>query len=141
MPFLQQLAHVNPNLALLLATAGMCLILLELNRPGLILPGSTGLLLTLLAVAALLHHPLSPRALILLLVVGIILALNLYRRLPLSVLCAATLALILGLRFLLPSSQKPISLQTAVFCGSLIGSLAALLSRVALRARRAKAIH
>jgi membrane-bound ClpP family serine protease len=135
------MAHLTPDSALLTATAGVCLIYLELNRPGLILPGSLGLLLTLLATAALLHHALTLWALVLLAASVLVLTLNLYRFLPLWLLLAAIVALTTSLRFLVAPAEAPIHTIPALISGVLVGVLSATLSRIALRARRAKAIH
>ena len=55
-------ATLSPNHAIVIATFGLCLIFLEFNRPGRILPGASGLALLLLATASMLHHPLQPVA-------------------------------------------------------------------------------
>jgi membrane-bound serine protease (ClpP class) len=132
---------MSSDVALVTATAGFCLIYIELNRPGVILPGSLGLLLTLFGTAAFLGRALNPWALGLLAAAVVTLSLNLYRLLPKWLLAAATLALIAGFRFLLAPGGTAIHNATAVACGLLLGVLSAVLSRIALRARRAKAIH
>ena len=132
------LLHLTPNLALFTATAGICLIFLELNRPGLILPGALGLLLALCAIAALLRYQFTSWAVLLLITSAALLAVNLYRLLPLWVVMAITVALIVSLRFLV--NPHP-GMAMALTCGTLLGVLAAALSRIALRARQAKAIH
>ena len=129
---------LTPNLALLTATAGLCLIFLECNRPGLILPAALGLLLTLFATAAFLHYPFTLWAVLLLITSTATLAFNLYRVLPLWLLVVTTIDLTVSLRFLVRPNPETL---TAVFCGTLVGVLAAGLSRIALRARQAKAIH
>ena len=133
----------SPDLALAVCTAGACRIFLELNRPGLILPGAFGLLLVLLGAAWLSLHPLSGYALLTILIAAGVLASNLFRAMPGWMLTASTLGLVLGFRFLLTSSAgaSPIHIATALGCGGLLGALAAFLSRVAFRARRAKAVH
>ena len=49
---------LSPDAAALILTVSLALIAFELNRPGSILPGALGLLLSLLATASLAqHHP------------------------------------------------------------------------------------
>lgn len=135
------LLSVSPDLALITATAGVCLIFFELNRPGLILPGSLGLLLTLFASAALAHHRIDPLAAAGLTASALTLGTNLYRILPTWLLVIAVFALTASFRFLLTPPERPIHTATALVCGPVLGVLSAVLSRIALRARRAKAIH
>ncbi len=136
---------LSPNAAVLLLTAGTLLIYLELNRPGYILPGALGLLsfllaLDLLATDALAHRPLNPIALVLLLSAVALLSLDLLRPTPIPVAVAATLALVLGLRGLLSSPDRPLALSVAVGCGLAIGISTSLLTRIARRARANKGL-
>ncbi len=132
----------TPDPALLIATAGLCLIALELNRPGLILPGALGLLLVLLAAATLLQYGLRPSALGLLGASAGVFATNLRFRIPGWLLAISILALIAGLRFLLAArAATQVHTAAALGCGTGLGLLAALLSRIAHRAHRAKAVN
>ena len=133
----------SPDLALVTATAGICLIFLELNRPGIILPGALGLLLLLLGAACLWQHAVQPYALLALSIATAALASNLHRVLSPWLLGVSTLGLMLAFQFLLTPSAgaRPIHTATAIGCGGLLGGLAGVLSRIAFRARRAKAIH
>ncbi len=138
----QTIAALSPNHAVILATIGLCLIFLECNRPGRILPGALGLALLLLATASLLHHPLQPAALSLLLLASATLAANLWKDLSVWLAVPVSAALTFGLRFLIPESVNPhINTATSLTCGLAIGLLGTFLSRVALRARRLKAVH
>ena len=133
---------LSPDMAIVIATVGLCLIFLELNRPGRILPGALGLTLLLLAVAAILHHPLWPAALAGLLLASAILVAHLWRPLPLWLSGATAIMLALSLRFLIPGDAKEhIATPIALTCGLLLGLLGTALSRIALRARRLKAVH
>ena len=137
-----RLEHASPDAAVLLLTVGLALIAVELNRPGMILPGAGGLLVVLCGAYALQGEPLTAWALgLVLLAAGVLLA-NLYAKVPLPVLLLATGALAAGLRFLVGSpGQQQVHLGTAVVCGLSLGAAGAFLSRVALRARRAKRVN
>ena len=132
---------MTPDGAVAVATLGLCLVFLELNRPGRILPGAAGLLLTLLGMATLLRDGVEPPAALLLFCSCGVFLLNLWRRLPVWLLLSAIVLVIGSLRYLLPLDRPAaIRLPVAVACGSLLGLLSAWLTRVAYRARRAKAL-
>lgn len=138
------LGSLSPDATLLLMTLGVLLIFLELNRPGSILPGVTGLLCVLLAVAALAKAPLQLWAVGLLCLAVTLLAANLWKELPAFLLATATLMIAVGFHSLVAperGSGEKVSLWVATSCGGIIGGAAAVLSRIALRARRAKAVH
>lgn len=140
-PLYRLLAHTTPNAAVLVATLGIALIFLEFNRPGRAWPGALGLLLTLLATAALLRFGLRPWSVVLLAVCTMAFLLNLWLRLPLWLLGVVTIGLIIAVRSLIPA-QDPVAIATpvAVLCGGLIGTASGALTRVAHRARRSKAL-
>ena len=141
-PLAASLAALSPNHAVVVAMVGLCLIFFEFNRPGRILPGALGSALLLFAVASLLHHPLHTPALLLLLVSSATLAGSLWKDLPLWLAAAATAALSASLRLLVPGDANPhINTPVALTCGFTIGLLGTFLSRIALRARRLKAVH
>ncbi len=136
------LAHLSPDAAILLATAGLCLIFLELNRPGSILPGAVGLLLVLLAASVLLRYPLQAWAEALMLLSTAILLGNLWRSVPLWLLGFAALGLGAASRFLVSAgADRQVHMAVALPCGIAVGGLGAFLSRVAFRARRAKRVN
>ncbi|HEX4156178.1 MAG TPA: hypothetical protein VHY48_11245 [Acidobacteriaceae bacterium] len=130
------LTALPPDAAILLLTCGLVLIALELNRPGSILPGALGLLLALLACAALAHRRPDPLAIGLLLISALILLLQSRRRIPPWIPCLATAAAIVGLVRIVPG----VHLATAVLCGLLLGVGTILLTRIALRARLNKGL-
>ncbi len=135
------LTSLTPDRAVALGTAGLCLGFVEFNRPGRVLPGAVGLLLFLFASASLIQHGVHPAACALLACSTAVLLANLVRRLPLWLLALATLALILGLRWLVPSrAPQSVHLPVAVVCGAILGTLSGALTRVAYRARRSKAL-
>jgi membrane-bound serine protease (ClpP class) len=119
----------TPDQALLYMTLGTVLIYVELNRPGLILPGTLGLLAVLLAAAVFIHHPPPTLALILLAAAILTFARALRRDTSNLFLLAATLCLTDG--FL----QLPTHLYAALPCGLLLGLTTACLVRIARRAR------
>ena len=127
------------NQAVLLGTLGICLGFIECNRPGRILPGAVGLLLFLFSCARLAHAGLHPAALLVLAVAILTLLGNLLRSLPAWVLMVATACLVAGLH-LLPSREAMIPFRIALPCGTILGGLSAVLTRIAFRARRAKAL-
>jgi membrane-bound serine protease (ClpP class) len=138
---LRWISNLSPDAAVLVGTLGLLLIFIELNRPGRILPGALGLLTLLLAAGSLAQHALQPWACVLVLVAAGTLLLNWRRVLGVPALAFASLALIAGLRFLLvPSGVAHIHTLTAVLSGGGLGTLGSFLTRIAFRARRAKAI-
>ncbi len=142
LPSLRGLRGASPDAAVVLAAVGVCLIFLELNRPGSILPGAVGLLLVLLAVSALSRSAIQPWALVLLLGSAGALLLNVWYKVQLWLLVLATLTLTAGIRFLVPPmGARGVHTPVALACGVAVGALGAFLSRVALRARRAKRVN
>jgi membrane-bound ClpP family serine protease len=137
-PFLSSL---SPDAALLLLTLGIALIALELNRPGSILPGTAGLLLTLLAGAGLLHRHPRPAGLALTVAASGALLVPLRLPLPLWALAVTTLSLIAGLLLLFPAGQQPsLRMSVAIGCGLFTGIGTTVLTRIARRARRNKGL-
>lgn len=132
---------LSPDAAILLATVGILLIYVELNRPGLIFPGAVGLLLALLAIAALLPQHFNPIALVLITCAIILLGVDLLRPTPRFVPLLTAALLSLGLFFLqkYPTTQ-PVHLPVAVSCGLILGAGTSLLTRVARRARANKGL-
>jgi len=134
------LTALSPNVAVLILTAGLALIALELNRPGFILPGAVGLMLSLLAAASLsLHHPRPEPAVQ---CVASIALLLLQARRPLLwiIPVSAAILLIFSMGTLLPSAGPGISLRVAVLCGVFLATGTTLLTRIAFRARQNKGL-
>ncbi|MGI4828767.1 MAG: hypothetical protein ACRYFU_11335 [Janthinobacterium lividum] len=133
--------HVTPDTAVLVASLGIGLVFLEFNRPGRILPGATGLLLSLLAFSRLLQTGMQPWAILLLAGCVAVYLANLWQTMPFWLLGLVTFAGIVGLRFLVPAdAAHPVSVWVAILCGGTLGSTSAALTRVAHRARRSKAL-
>lgn len=137
------LSSLSPNAAVLLLTFGLLLIAVELNRPGLVLPGAFGLLILLLACASLAsRHPSLEAEL---LSVGFIalLAWNMSRISKVRWLAAVAFicGLTLSIARLLPGPSRPrISPWVALLSGLLIGAGTTILTRIARRARKNKGL-
>jgi len=130
------LVGVYPAAALGVLTAGLLLIYIELNRPGRVIPGTLGLLLTLLACARLwAAHP-QPVALLLVATAVVLLLIDLARGSHAVVSVAATLALAVGFRELV---TPPVGWMVCILYGVGLGGPTAVLTRVARRARANKA--
>ena len=132
---------LSPDGAVVMASLGLLLIFVELNRPGRVLPAGFGLLLLLLASGALFRLGLQPPAALLLLVVVSVGLLNLYRGLPWWLLLLGTGGCVVALRLLVrPHGSSFVHTPVALLCGGVLGIVSALLTRIAYRARRAKAL-
>lgn len=134
------LATLPPDGAILILTLGIALIAVELNRPGWILPGAAGLLLTLLAAASLSQHALAPLWAVGSLLFVSILLVQARRTLHLSLAVASMVLLILCLKRLIVPPGPPISTWVALICGTLLGAGTTVLTRVARRARQNKGL-
>jgi len=138
LPLLQTL---SPNAALLILSLGVALIALEFNRPGSIAPGSIGLLLTLLAAAALSHRHPSPAA-----AAGSLASMALFlfqARRPLHwFVIVALMILLVGcfIRLIPPSTGEPVSMPVAILCGVFLAAGTTLLTRIARSARQNKGL-
>ena len=140
-PFLSLALASHPNAAVVIGTLGCALIFWEFNRPGRIIPAASGLLLLLLATAGLIAAGVQLWAFALLVLGATGLLFNAWLQLPVALLVMAVATLITGLCFLLPrAAPVPIHLFVALSCGSVLGLLSASLTRIAYRARRAKAL-
>lgn len=138
---LTSLAHLTPDHALLLLTAGLLLVYVELNRPGWIVTGALGLTATLFALASLLRLEINPAAVALVCTAIALLVLDLLRRTSAMVAAAATLALVLGFdHLILGTAQLRIHAVTAVACGTILGAGTSILTRIARRARTNKGL-
>lgn len=145
MPFshvLQLMAALPPDGAVAVACVGMLLIFLEFNRPGRILPASLGLLLLLLSSATLVRLGLQPWAVGALVAAMAGTAGNLYWRLSPWLLLLLTAGWVVGLRFLIrPRGPTFVHTSVALLCGGVLGIVSAVLTRIACRARCAKALN
>ena len=134
------LSAVSLNAAIIALTLGIALIALELNRPGLILPGASGLLLALLSAASLARHHPRPWAAFLLLAAAALMLLQLRLALAPYTAIPTSLALIAGFEWLTPLTSPPIHAWTAILCGITLGTGITVLTRIARRARQNKGL-
>jgi membrane-bound serine protease (ClpP class) len=135
---LARLAHLAPDIALLVLTLGVLLMYVELNRPGWVVPGAIGLTVSLFAVASLGRVGVNPGAVALVGTAVVLLGLGLRRRTPMVVDVAATLGLVLGfLHLIRDAGIRP---GLAVGCGVLLGGSTSILARIARRARANKGL-
>ncbi|HEY4354703.1 MAG TPA: hypothetical protein VGN16_03070 [Acidobacteriaceae bacterium] len=136
-PFLSR----SPDAAVLTATAGILLGYVEFNRPGLILPGSLGLLAILLAAAGLFHTHLTLFGLVCLALTAGLLLVSLKRAFSPWLALAATAGITLGCWRLVdgPGGLR-VHPATALFAGILLGPGTSLLTAIARRARTNKGL-
>ena len=137
---LSPLLTASPDAAIIGLTVGLALIALELNRPGLILPGASGLLLALLSAASLAHHQPRLWAAFLLLAAAVVMLLQLRRTLPPWTAIPTVLALIAGFQWLTPPPSLPVRTVIAILCGITLGTGITVLTRIARRARQNKGL-
>jgi membrane-bound serine protease (ClpP class) len=135
------LSTLSPNAAVLILTAGLVLIALELNRPGSILPGSAGVLVTLLAAASLISRHVEPMpAIVAASCIGVLL-LGARRWLSWWIIAATTGVLIFSIEELLPAAPGPkVSVWAAATSGLILGEGITILTRIAHRARQNKGL-
>lgn len=135
------LSSLSPNTAVLILTAGLALIAFELNRPGSILPGTFGLLLSLLAAASLGQHHPRPEAVAEAVFCVALLLLQSRHELSLVVVFCAAAALIVAVDRLIPAVPGPgISAWAAILSSVVISAGTTVLTRIARRARRNKGL-
>lgn len=135
------LAALSPDAAILALAAGLALIAWELNRPGSILPGASGLLIALLAASSLLRRHPQPWAVSLVLLGAAILLLQLRRTVPLGAAALTCVALLFGFLHLLPPTA-PVRIHplVALLCAIFLGAGTTVLTRIARRARLNKGL-
>ena len=131
------LAAVTPAAALVVFTVGLLLTYVELNRPGRVIPGALGLLLTLLAGARLSQTHPRAGAVVLLSIGAALLGVDLMEATGRAVPLAATVMLVFGFRLLV---WPAMGWMVCILCGVALGGVTAALTRLARRARENKAI-
>jgi membrane-bound serine protease (ClpP class) len=133
---------VNPNIALLFLVGGALLIYLEFNSPGTIVPGTLGTLMVLLAVFALNLLPIRYTA-VLLLVAALVLLLLEAKFGGHGVLAiAGIVCLTFGTLTLVaaPVPEMGVNPFVALGVSAAFGGITVFLVRLAVRARRRKAL-
>lgn len=133
---------VDPNIALLFLVGGALLIYLEFNTPGTVVPGALGTLMVLLAVFALNLLPIRYTA-VMLLAAALILLLMEAKFGAHGVLAVAGIAcLTFGMLTLVaaPVPEMRVTPWVAFAVSSAFGAITVFLVRLAVRARRRKAL-
>lgn len=134
------LAMMNPNLSVLLLTLGLLLIYLEINTPGVVIPGISGVLLVLLSLYALSHLPVTRNGVLLCLLAILLMAAEakMSRHGLLATAGVACMALGLGNLVNGPLPELQVSWGTAMGAGLGFGGVTASLLVLGLEARRSK---
>lgn len=134
------LALMNPNLCVLLLTLGLLLIYLEINTPGVVVPGAAGVLLILLAVYSLSRLPLTGYGMSLCLVAITLMMLEAKSIRHGWFATAAVICMVAGLAGLVngPLPELQVSWATAIGAGVGFGGVTATLLVLGLEARRSK---
>jgi membrane-bound ClpP family serine protease len=130
---------LHPLTTILLLTAGIALISLEFNRPGLILAGAAGLLITLLAFASILYTSSPTYSLTVFAIAGTALFLD-SRRPNVFLASMVFLACLMGFLLLLPRPIPILGGVISFLCAALIQTGTHILNRIARRARRNKGL-
>jgi membrane-bound serine protease (ClpP class) len=133
---------VNPNIALLFLIGGALLIYLEFNAPGTIVPGALGTLMVLLAVFGLNMLPIRYTAVMLLVAAMVLLLLEAKFGGHGALAIAGIICLTFGTLTLVaaPVPEMAISPWVALAVSAAFGSITVFLVRLAVRARRRKAL-
>jgi membrane-bound serine protease (ClpP class) len=133
---------VNPNIALLLLVAGALLIYLEFNTPGTIVPGALGTLMVLLGIFGLDLLPIRYTAVLLLLGAVVLMFLEAKFGGHGALAIAGIVCLMFGALTLVaaPVPEMEVSPWVAIGLSLAFGTITAFLVRLALRARRRKAL-
>ena len=134
-------SYLAPDATLLLFTTGILLLYVEINRPGLILPGAVGLTVTLLALAHALRAGLPPRAAAAGLLATALLALSTRARPRLLLAVIASGALFYAFCNAVPISGRDLRhICLPIVCAVVLGPGTFLLTTIAARARQNKGL-
>ena len=140
--WMAELHHLlaQPDVDVSLLIVGILLIYVELNVPGVVLPGAAGLLCVLLGIYGLWAFPLSPSAALFLLVGVMLFPLEAKLGGHGGLAALGTASLVYGLAHLvIGSAPSPVvHLATAVAAGVSFGVITAVLGFAAAAARRSK---
>jgi membrane-bound serine protease (ClpP class) len=133
---------VDPNIALLFLVGGALLIYLEFNSPGTIVPGALGTLMVLLAIFALNLLPIRYTAVLLLVAAMIFLLLEAKFGGHGVLATAGILCLTFGMLTLVaaPVPEMRVTPWVALAVSAGFGGITVFLVRLAVRARRRKAL-
>lgn len=130
----------HPDVDVLLIVGGALLIYIELNVPGMVVPGAVGILVLLLGAFGLSQMPVRPWAVLLLAFATVPLVLAGRPPQRVSLAAVGTACLVGGFAFLVKarSSELGVHRVTAVCAGVVLGLASSWLAGVAFRARRNK---
>jgi membrane-bound serine protease (ClpP class) len=133
---------VNPNIALLLLVGGALLIYLEFNTPGTIVPGAFGTLMVLLGVFGLGLLPIRYTAVLLLVAAIVLMALEAKFGGHGALAIAGIVCLMFGTLTLVaaPIPEMGVNPLVAIAVSAGFGGITVFLVRLAVRARRRKAL-
>lgn len=134
------LAMMNPNLSVLLLTLGLLLIYLEINTPGVVIPGVAGVLLVLLSIYALSRLPVTLHGVLFCLAALLLMAAEAKMKQHGYLATVGVVCMIAGLSHLVdgPLPELQVSWGTAMGAGlGFVGVTASLLV-LGLEARRSK---
>jgi membrane-bound serine protease (ClpP class) len=133
---------IDPNVALLLLFGGALLIYLEFNAPGTIVPGALGTVMVLLAVFALNLLPIRHTAVLLLAAAIVLLVLEVKFASHGVLALAGIVCLAVGTLTLIDSPIPELRIQPLIAIALCVGfgGITVVLLRLALRARRSKAL-
>ncbi len=133
---------MSPDLAVLMLVLGGLLIYLEFNAPGTIVPGALGTLLVLLSLFALNLLPVHYTAVGLLLGAAVLMVLEVKFASHGVLGLAGIVCLVLGMLTLVdgPIPEMRVHPFTAIAAGIAFGGITIFLVRLAVRARRNKAV-
>lgn len=133
---------VDPNIALLFLVGGALLIYLEFNSPGTIVPGALGTLMVLLAAFALNLLPIHYTAVLLLVAAMVLLVLEAKFGGHGALAIAGIVCLTFGMLTLVaaPIPEMAVTPWVAVAISLTFGAITVFLVRLAVRARRRKAL-
>jgi membrane-bound serine protease (ClpP class) len=140
MPLLTHLQ--NPNVSIPVFLLGLLLVYLDFNIPGKVLPAAAGTLLLCLSVFGLIHTPILRSALLLTFAAVFLILLELPRPTHNVLATVGTGALAYGLFHLtnVPNATRHVHLLTALFSATVFSVVTLKLGRIALQARRNKAV-
>ena len=132
----------NPNLSLPLFLLGLFLIYLDFNIPGKVLPAALGTFCLCMALYGLIHTPIVPWALACALASAAVILLDLPRPTRNVLPTLGTLGLTYSLFHLadVPNAPHRVHLLTALFTATTFTLVTLRLGRIALLARRNKAL-
>lgn len=131
----------TPDIGIVVLTISVLLIFLELNRPGLVIPGALGLLGVLVSISSWRQWSLSAPALLLLVVAAVLPVWQLRHSFSLWGAVASSIAFSVAFACLIAGpATAHVHPAVAALCGTTLGTAGFLLARIARRARQNKGL-